>query len=212
MARSILFASLICGVMTLGMVAYDLYTNKIEPFADAAQARTGEASLPATNKLPEKQKALAVTKGKQAAGSPIATSATESPANRQSAPVTEKRAQVTVTALVRGLRNLQGQVIAQAFNKPGAFDNNRYDQALSTIMVNAKDFKGELHFRELPPGRYAIALFHDENGNQQFDQNGSSIEGYAYSNNAGKNAPASFQQAAFRADKDKKLIIRLIYH
>ncbi|WP_415904030.1 DUF2141 domain-containing protein [Neptuniibacter sp. QD48_55] len=115
------------------------------------------------------------------------------------------------------MRNDKGQIIAQLFDNPDAFNSNRYDQAVRTLVMPAKNFSEELSFNQLPHGEYALVLFHDENNNQQFDQTGSLIEGYAYSANlsktvAAKTSAVNFRQAAFNANSDKKLNISLIYH
>ena len=52
--------------------------------------------------------------------------------------------------------------------------------------VKAKDGGAIWVFRGLAPGRYAVAVYHDENGNGEFDQGffGIPLEGYAFSNGA----------------------------
>ena len=56
------------------------------------------------------------------------------------------------------------------------------------------------HF-DLPPGTYAIAAFHDANGNGKFDKNllGWPLEGFGFSNNAHVSffRPPSFATASF---------------
>ncbi len=56
------------------------------------------------------------------------------------------------------------------------------------------------HF-DLPPGTYAVAAFHDANGNGKFDTNlvGWPVEGFAFSNNAHVSffRPPSFAAASF---------------
>ncbi len=52
--------------------------------------------------------------------------------------------------------------------------------------AEAKDGGAIWVFRGLAPGRYAVAVYHDENGNGEFDQGffGIPLEGYAFSNGA----------------------------
>ena len=57
----------------------------------------------------------------------------------------------------------------------------------------------EFVFGGLPAGRFAVAVFHDENGNEELDTNllGIPREGYAFSRNArGFAGPPSFDAAA----------------
>lgn len=52
-------------------------------------------------------------------------------------------------------------------------------------------------FRGLPPGRYAIAAYHDLNGNGRLDKQtfGLPAEPYGFSNDVGRIAPPSFARA-----------------
>lgn len=54
-------------------------------------------------------------------------------------------------------------------------------------------------FRDLPPGRYALTVMHDENGNGRLDTNliGMPTEGYGFSNNPVVMRKPTFQEAAF---------------
>jgi len=57
-----------------------------------------------------------------------------------------------------------------------------------------------MRFLDLPEGEYAIAVYHDANGNGKMDSNlmGIPTEDYAFSNNAvGKMGPPSYDQAKF---------------
>ena len=65
----------------------------------------------------------------------------------------------------------------------------------------------------LKPGRHAVALFHDENGNDAFDQGlfGIPLEDYAFSNNAmGFFAAPSFDAASFAlTEPETRILIRI---
>lgn len=58
-----------------------------------------------------------------------------------------------------------------------------------------------LEFADLPPGRYAVGVVHDENGNHEVDANwmGYPKEGFGFTNNAKPrwNGPPRFESAAF---------------
>lgn len=70
-------------------------------------------------------------------------------------------------------------------------------------------------FLQLPPGRYAVIVFHDENDNRLLDTNflGIPNEGYGFSNNAtGLMGPPSFDAASVMVgDADQAIAISLIY-
>ena len=60
-------------------------------------------------------------------------------------------------------------------------------------------------FAGVIPGKYAISVYHDVNGNQRLDSNmvGIPSEPYGFSRDArGKMGPPSFDDAAFEVGKD----------
>ncbi len=70
-------------------------------------------------------------------------------------------------------------------------------------------------FRDLPPGRYAVSAFLDQNGNQQLDRGlfGIPKEPYGFSRDArGAGGPPEFRDAAFEVkdggDNRAKLTLR----
>jgi uncharacterized protein (DUF2141 family) len=66
----------------------------------------------------------------------------------------------------------------------------------------------------VPKGEYAVAVFHDENGNGKMDKNliGAPKEGYGFSNNPGrKMRPARFDEARFRAESNQSVDVKLVY-
>ena len=73
----------------------------------------------------------------------------------------------------------------------------------------------EAVFTDLAPGTYAVAVYHDENANGEFNQGflGFPLEGYGFSNNArGFLSAPSFASAAVRLSEDGLAIrLRLSY-
>lgn len=72
-----------------------------------------------------------------------------------------------------------------------------------------------LNFKDLPPGRYALNAYHDENDNGKMDRNliGIPTEGYAFSRDAkGRRGPPAFEDAAFDVkDGDNEISVTLNY-
>jgi uncharacterized protein (DUF2141 family) len=100
---------------------------------------------------------------------------------------------------VTGLRNGKGQVLACLVTEAKAFPDCK--GKVGTRHMSASAAKGEivLDFGAVPPGTYALSLFHDENGNGKLDT-AMMIprEGYAFSRDAPvRLGPPSFDQAAF---------------
>jgi uncharacterized protein (DUF2141 family) len=72
--------------------------------------------------------------------------------------------------------------------------------------------KAVLVYRNLQPGRYALSVFHDENGNGKLDTNiaGIPVEHYGFSRDAaGRMGPPSFADAALDLNADTTITIHL---
>lgn len=117
--------------------------------------------------------------------------------------------QVTVT----GIRSDKGEILAALFAGEKGFPG---DAAKAFRAAKGLPQKGKAHlsFEQVPPGTYAIALFHDEDGDGKLNTNfiGLPKEGYGVSNNV-KNlfSGPSFQQAAFRHQTSTQLTIVMRY-
>ncbi|GAB2511615.1 DUF2141 domain-containing protein [Lysobacter humi (ex Lee et al. 2017)] len=63
-------------------------------------------------------------------------------------------------------------------------------------------------FRDVAPGRYAVMVIHDENGNGRLDTNmlGMPTEGYGFSNNPRVMRRPTFDEAAFDVGADAAAI------
>ncbi len=99
---------------------------------------------------------------------------------------------------ITGLRSLNGNVLVCLTANAKAFPNCEKDaQARKAVVPAAK--AANIHFADLAPGIYAIALVHDENANGKMDL---AImiprEGYGFSRNAmGSLGPPKFAAAQF---------------
>ena len=100
---------------------------------------------------------------------------------------------------VIGLRTNSGQVGCSLFNDAQAFPRDD-SKVLHHIWAPIHTGKAVCEFTDLAPGQYAAVVFHDENGDHQFNQNafGMPEEGYGFSNDAASLfAPPDFKSAAF---------------
>jgi uncharacterized protein (DUF2141 family) len=99
---------------------------------------------------------------------------------------------VTVTAL----RSTEGTVHVALYDSREGFPDN--DHVLEDRVVPASD--PVARFAGIAPGTYAVAVYHDENANDEFDQGllGIPREGYAFSMGARAFfGPPDFDAAAF---------------
>ena len=88
----------------------------------------------------------------------------------------------TVDIDLAGLRSQRGSVHVCLTRKPAHFPDCKSDPA--ALRGSAAAGKAHLHLDHVPPGRYAIAVFHDENSNRNLDKfAGIPKEGFAFSRN-----------------------------
>ncbi|CAN7590091.1 DUF2141 domain-containing protein [Variovorax sp. LjRoot84] len=86
------------------------------------------------------------------------------------------------------------------------------NKALAAQTVPLRAGAARLAFPGLAPGRYALRVFADENGNGKLDTNpmGMPTERYGFSNDAkGNRAAPGFDAAAFSVNADLKTVIHL---
>jgi uncharacterized protein (DUF2141 family) len=100
---------------------------------------------------------------------------------------------------VRGVRSATGDVKCALFDSPVGFPKQPTVKTTATI----RDGEAVCTFAARPARAYAVAAFHDENGNQKLDTNfvGAPKEGFGFSNGArGKLSAPSFEAAKFTHD------------
>ena len=120
-----------------------------------------------------------------------------------------------LTVVVEGLRNARGLVRACLTGKATDFPNCD-DPAQSYHTVAEAGAGISLTFKQVKPGRYAIALLHDENRNGKADRAAMMIpiEGFGFSRDAKvRFGPPKFGAAAIdlAPGASEKLVIRMRY-
>jgi uncharacterized protein (DUF2141 family) len=120
-----------------------------------------------------------------------------------------------VTVVATGLRNAEGVVRACMTGDVARFPRC-HDPATGYRVVGEASDSVVLTFRDVKPGRYAIALLHDENGNGKADRAAMMIprEGFGFSRDARvRFGPPKFGEAAFEVVPGARetLVIRMRY-
>jgi uncharacterized protein (DUF2141 family) len=101
---------------------------------------------------------------------------------------------------VQGVPAAGGTVRAALFNRAEDFPRGK---AIAASLVQTAGPTASLLFKDLAPGEYAVAAYHDENGNGRLDANlaGQPIEAYGFSRDAaGAMGPPRFADAAVKVD------------
>ncbi len=99
---------------------------------------------------------------------------------------------------ISDLRSTEGDVHIALYDDPQRFPDS--DGMIDELRLSITTSSVTATFTGLAPGRYAIAAYHDENANHEFDQGLFAIplENYAFSNGATVFfAAPSFDEAAF---------------
>jgi uncharacterized protein (DUF2141 family) len=112
---------------------------------------------------------------------------------------------------VTGLNPLKGELYLSLHERPEYF--HIADSAFMKIKIAVDKETETVIFEKVPDGRYAIAVYHDENLNGKLDANeiGVPKEGYGFSNNPKAPGRPKFEQAAFDVDRNDTVGVKMIY-
>jgi uncharacterized protein (DUF2141 family) len=115
---------------------------------------------------------------------------------------------------VTGIRNSNGEINFNLYNNAEGFPKEE-KKVIKHLRSKINNGACSVVFENIPFGKYAVAVYHDENNNKKLDKNffGIPTEGTAVSNNAkGNFAPPSFDAATFDFDSQtKELSITMNY-
>ena len=110
-----------------------------------------------------------------------------------------------LTIDVGGIRDAKGKVMVALHAPKDGVAFPDFPGAVAAQWRLAEPGTLRFSFPGLKPGRYAVAVYHDENGNNELDRNplGMPTEGYGFSRDAkGFAGPPTFDDAAIElADK-----------
>lgn len=119
----------------------------------------------------------------------------------------------SINVEVTNISNKNGQIVIGLYNK----DDNSFGDVskfYKSAILDVYSTRVIYRFKNIPNGAYAIAVFHDENGNGKLDKNflGMPKEGYVFSNNVRpKLRGATFKESQFMLNSYKKIDIKLGY-
>lgn len=130
---------------------------------------------------------------------------------QQAAPAASPGGTYTLTVVVEGVNEQDGNVAMLVFNSPKGWAEDR-SVALKDIIVPAHPGTVTIPVPGLPAGEYAVAIVHDVNKNHKLDRNfiGYPKEQWGLSNNphAVLRAPA-YKACTFELNSDKEIHIHM---
>ena len=105
-----------------------------------------------------------------------------------------------------GVKSSMGHINVAVYNQANGF--LKFDEVFKVDRIAAQVATTSFKIMDLPNGEYAVAIFHDENGNDKLDTNWLGIpkESVAFSNAKIKAfGPPSYKECAFNLTRDLDL-------
>ena len=114
--------------------------------------------------------------------------------------------QYSLSVEVKGVKSSTGNINIAIYNRSRGF--LKYEEVFKVDRIAAQEVTTNFKIMDLPNGEYAVAIFHDENGNDKLDTNWLGIpkESVAFSNAKIKAfGPPSYKECAFNMNRDLDL-------
>ncbi len=120
----------------------------------------------------------------------------------------------SVTVTVHELRNSAGEVQFALYNEDGTIPDKNYTKYFRMLKGAIIENTSSVTFKDLPKGKYAVNILHDENENGKVDT-GFVLpkEGIGFSNykSIGITKRPNFAKASFLLKTDSTIVIKVIY-
>ncbi len=119
-----------------------------------------------------------------------------------------------LTVNVKNLRNSKGVVQFALYNQDGSIPDVHFKKYFRKMIGEIKDSTSSITFDNLPPGKYAVNILHDENKNEKIDRGFIlPIEGIGFSNyqSIGISNRPNFSKASFDVKENKTISVKVIY-
>lgn len=111
---------------------------------------------------------------------------------------------------VEGVKTSNGKISVAVYNRSEGF--LKFDKVFKCDSTKAKKGVTLIAIEDLPEGEYALAIFHDENGNDELDTNWLGIpkESIGFSRAKMRTfGPPSFRDCALKIERDSEIRITL---
>lgn len=121
---------------------------------------------------------------------------------------------IDLTVEVHHLRNNKGIVQFALYNKDGSIPDEDFEKYYKILKGEIVNGSSTITFKNIPSGKYAVNILHDENENGRIDKGFVlPIEGIGFSNfqSIGLSNRPNFEKASFELNVDKKIEVKVIY-
>lgn len=120
----------------------------------------------------------------------------------------------SLTVKVHDLRNSKGVIQFALYNKEGTIPDERYTKYYKKLIGEISEGSTSVTFDNLPSGKYAVNILHDEDKNGKIDK-GLILpkEGIGFSNykSIGLSNRPKFSKASFDLTSDMTIDVKIIY-
>lgn len=127
---------------------------------------------------------------------------------------TTEQKHYSLTVQTNNLRNEKGSVVFALYNREDAFPDQHYKKYYKMMTGKIENHSSSVTFKDLPPGRYAVNILHDEDNNGKIKK-GFILpkEGIGFSNykSIGIGNKPKFSRASFMLQSVLKIKIKMIY-
>ena len=120
----------------------------------------------------------------------------------------------SLTITVKDLRNSKGNVQFAIYNQEGSIPDQKYKKYYKKDTAVIKNNASTITFTDLPKGRYAVNILHDENKNGKIDKGFiKPKEGFGFTNyeSIGFSNRPKFSKASFELNSNIIKSIKIIY-
>ena len=100
---------------------------------------------------------------------------------------------------INEIKKLEGQLFVALHNSEQSYMKDETEPYRSAVVAVTNKGSQQISLCDVPEGKYVIAIYHDENSNNELDTGflGIPKEPYGFSNNLKKMLPPSFEEATF---------------
>ena len=120
----------------------------------------------------------------------------------------------TIHVEVHNLRNSNGTVLISLYSREDAFPDENYKKYLKQIVGKIIDGTSSMSFENVPPGKYAVTILHDEDNNGKIKKGRLlPLEGIGFSKyqSIGILNRPTFSKASFYLQSDTTIAIKILY-
>ena len=121
---------------------------------------------------------------------------------------------LSLTIEVKNLRSEKGVVQFALYNKDGSIPDEDFENYYKIVKGEIVNASSTITFKNIPSGKYAVNILHDENKNGKIDKGFIlPIEGVGFSNfqTIGLTNRPNFSKASFELKENKTINVKVIY-